>query len=177
MDGQYRSIVKKMRLFIAIQLSDEIRDGLSAVQTYLKDHGVRGNYTKTENLHLTLAFIGEYSDPDFVLDVIRSVPFAPFSLRIEGFGSFGDLYWCGVGESDSLRAYVKRLRRALAENGIPFDRKKFSPHITLIRRAEFDRRRGFPGVTIPELSMQVSGVSLMRSDRTKSGMVYTEIGP
>ena len=61
-----------MRLFIAIQLSGEIRNGLSAVRTYLKDHGVRGNYTKTENLHLTLAFIGEYSDPDFVLEVLRS---------------------------------------------------------------------------------------------------------
>ena len=166
-----------MRLFIAIQLSDSIRDGLSSLQTYLRNHGVRGNYTKTENLHLTLAFIGEYSDPDFVLDVMRSVPFSPFPLRIEGFGSFGDLYWCGIGESDALRAYVKRLRWALAESGIPFDRKRFSPHITLIRRAEYDRRRGFPGVTIPELSMQVLGVSLMRSDRTKSGMVYTEIGP
>ena len=106
---------------------------------------------------------------------MQSVPFTPFTLRIEGFGSFGDLYWCGIGANDSLIAYVKRLRRALAENGIPFDRKKFSPHITLIRRAEFDKRRGFPGVAIPDVSMQVSGVSLMRSDRTKSGMVYTEV--
>ena len=164
-----------MRLFIAIQLSDSIRNSLSAVQTYLRDHGVRGNYTKIENLHLTLAFIGEYSDPDFVLDVMRSVPFAPFPMRIEGFGSFGDLYWCGIGENDDLLTYVKRLRRALAGNGIPFDRKKFSPHITLIRKAEFDRRRGFPGVTVPDMSMRVTGVSLMRSDRTKSGMVYTEV--
>ena len=164
-----------MRLFIAIQLSDSIRDSLSAVQMYLKDHDVRGNYTKLENLHLTLAFIGEYSDSDFALEVIHSVPFAPFPMRIEGFGSFGDLYWCGIGANDTLLFYVKRLRRALAENGIPFDRKKFSPHITLLRRAEFDRRRGFPGVTVPDVSMQVSGVSLMRSDRTKSGMVYTEV--
>ena len=164
-----------MRLFVAIQLSDSIRDSLSAVQTYLRDHGVRGNYTKLENLHLTLAFIGEYSDPDFVLEVIRSVPFMPFPMRIEGFGSFGDLYWCGVGANDALLSYVKRLRRTLAENGIPFDRKKYSPHITLIRRAEFDKRRGFPGVAIPDVSMQVSCVSLMRSDRTKSGMVYTEV--
>ena len=164
-----------MRLFVAIQLSDGIRAGLSAVQTHLRDHGVRGNYTRIENLHLTLAFIGEYSDPDFALEVIRSVPFTPFPLRIEGFGSFGDLYWCGIGANDSLLSYVKRLRRALAKNDIPFDRKKFSPHITLIRRAEFDKRRGFPGVTIPDMSMQVSGVSLMRSDRTKSGMVYTEV--
>ena len=164
-----------MRLFIAIQLSDSIRNSLSAVQTYLRDHGVRGNYTKIENLHLTLAFIGEYPDPDSVLEVIRSVPFAPFPMRIEGFGSFGDLYWCGIGENDNLLSYVKRLRRALAGNGIPFDRKKFSPHITLIRTAEYDRRKGFPGVAIPDASMQVSGVSLMRSDRTKGGMVYTEV--
>ena len=162
-----------MRLFVAIQLSDGIRNSLSAVQTYLRDHGVRGNYTKIENLHLTLAFIGEYSDPDFVLEVIRSVPFAPFPMRIEGFGSFGDLYWCGIGGNDDLLIYVKRLRRALAENGIPFDRTKFSPHITLIRRAEYDR--DFPGITIPDVSMRVTGASLMRSDWTKSGMVYTEV--
>ena len=166
-----------MRLFIAIQLSDGIRNSLSGVQTYLRDHGVGGNYTKTENLHLTLAFIGEYSDPDLALEVIRSVPFAPFPLRIEGFGSFGDLYWCGVSANDNLLSYVKRLRRALAGNGIPFDRKKFLPHITLIRRAEYGRRGDFPGVAVPDASMQVSEVSLMRSDRTKSGMVYTEIIP
>ena len=166
-----------MRLFIAIQLSDGVRNSLSTVQTYLRDHGVRGNYTKIENLHLTLAFIGEYSDPDFALEVIHSVRFTPFPMRIEGFGSFGDLYWCGIGENDSLLSYVKRLRRALAESGIPFDRKRFSPHITLIRKAEYDRRRAFPGVAVPDVSMQVSGVSLMRSDRTKSGMVYTEVGP
>ena len=164
-----------MRLFIAIQLSDGIRNSLSAVRTYLRDHGVRGNCTKIENLHLTLAFIGEYSDPVPVLDVIRSVPFTPFPMRIEGFGSFGDLYWCGIGGNDQLLSYVKRLRRALAENDIPFDRKKFSPHITLIRRAEYYRRGGFPGVAIPEVSMEITGASLMRSDRTKSGMVYTEV--
>ena len=164
-----------MRLFIAIQLSDGIRDILSTVQAYLREHGIRGNYTKIENLHLTLAFIGEYSDPDFILEVMRSVSFAPFPICIEGFGSFGDLYWCGIGENNSLLSYVKRLRRALADNGIPFDRKKFSPHITLIRKAEYDHRRGFPGVTVPDVSMLVSGVSLMRSDRTMSGMVYTEV--
>ena len=165
-----------MRLFIAIQLSDGIRNSLSAVQAYLKDHGVRENYTKSENLHLTLAFIGEYPDPDYALEIVRSVPFVPFSMCIEGFGSFGDLYWCGIGENDSLLSYVKRLRRALAEYGVPFDRKKFSPHITLLRRAEYDQHRGLPVVAIPDVSMQVSGVSLMRSDRAKSGMVYTKVG-
>ena len=166
-----------MRLFIAIRLSDGIRDSLSAIQMELRNHGVRGNYTRVENLHLTLAFIGEYSDPAFVLEVMRSVPFEPFPLRIEGFGSFGSLYWCGIAENAALLSYVKRLRKALAENGVPFDRKKFSPHITLIRTAEYDRRAGFPGVTVPDISMRAAGASLMRSERTKSGMVYTEVGP
>ena len=165
-----------MRLFIAIRLSDEIRSGLAEIQSSLRNCGVSGNFTKLENLHLTLAFIGEYEDPEDVLDAMRGVPFAPFSIRLDGFGSFGDLYWCGIGENNELSAYVKRLRRALAENGIPFDRKKFSPHITLIRRASFDKNRGFPGVTVPDASMEADRVSLMRSDRAKSGMVYTEIG-
>ena len=88
---------------------------------------------------------------------------------------FGNLYWCGIGENDSLLSYVKRLRRALAGNSVPFGRKKFSPHITLIRRTEYDRRRGFLDVAVPDVAMHVSGVSLMRSDRTKSGMLYTEV--
>ena len=125
---------------------------------------------------MTLAFIGEYAAPEDVLDAMRGVPFAPFSIRLDGFGSFGDLYWRGIGENNGLSAYVKRLRRALAESGIPFDRKKFSPHITLIRKASFDRNRGFPGVTAPDASMKADRVSLMRSDRAKSGMIYTEIG-
>ena len=165
-----------MRLFIAIRLSDEIKRGLAEIQSFLQNRGVHGNFIRLENLHLTLAFIGEYADPEGVLDAMRGVSFDPFPVRLEGFGSFGDLYWCGIQENGELVNYVKRLRRTLAENGIPFDRKKFSPHITLIRKASFDKNRGFPGVTVPDASMEADRVSLMRSDRTKSGMVYTEVG-
>lgn len=42
---------------------------------------------------------------------------------------------------------------------------------------EFDRRRGFPSAAIPDIFMQASDVSLMRSERTKSGIVYTKVGP
>lgn len=162
-----------MRLFIAIGLDDGVKDALSAVQETLRASRVGGNYTRIENLHLTLAFIGEYGDPDRVLEVVRSVPFEPIPLRLEGFGSFGDLYWCGLARSDGLSAYVGRLRRALAEADIPFDRKRFSPHITLLRRASTGR---MPGVFVPEASMTAKRVSLMRSERGKNGMIYTELG-
>ena len=162
-----------MRLFIAIELEEEMRDALTQVQAYLRRRRVEGNYTKPENLHLTLAFIGEYNDPEQVLDVMQRVPLAPFPIRLEGFGCFGDLYWCGLEGEPALDAYVRRLRRALADAGIPFDRKRFSPHITLIRRARFDR---LPAAEVPEAAMTVERVSLMRSDRGGNGMIYTELG-
>ena len=104
------------------------------------------------------------------------MPIAPFSIRLEGFGCFGDLYWCGLGGQEALDAYVRRLRRALAEAGIPFDRKRFSPHITLVRNAVFQGESQWPQIDPPKGETEAKGVSLMRSDRGKHGMIYTEIG-
>ena len=158
-----------MRLFIAIPLGDAMRKSLTAMQADLRAQRVRGNFTPPENLHLTLAFIGEYPDPDGVLEILP--PLQPFELRLNGFGAFGDLWWAGFERSEPLENYVRRLRRALAEAGIPFDRKRFSPHVTLVRRAE-----GRPVLEVPPTSMTVTRVCLMCSDRGRSGMIYTELG-
>ena len=77
---------------------------------------------------------------------------------------------CAMGEDQTF--VVRRIRRALAENNIPFDKKRFSPHITLIRKASGD----MPGLAPEPVSMTVETISLMRSDRGRNGMIYTEIG-
>ncbi len=161
-----------MRLFIAINLSPEIRDALMKVQDEMFDRGVRGNFTPEANMHLTLAFIGEYPDPEPVLDALAEVDFTPFPLALDGIGSFGDLWWAGLKESAPLEAVVRRIRRALAAHDIPFDRKRFSPHITLIRKA----KNKMPGVQLPGAGMTVDTLSLIRSDRGRNGMIYTELG-
>lgn len=161
-----------MRLFLAIRLSDEMKDALLSVRSEMVDGGVRGSFTPEENLHLTLAFIGEYPDADAVLAALSEVAFTPFEIALDGVGCFGDLWWAGLKESAPLAAVVRRVRRALALHGIPFDKKKFSAHITLLRRA----RGEMPGLHLPPASMTVSRISLMRSDRGKHGMIYTEIG-
>ncbi len=163
-----------MRLFIAIPLGDAMRDAVRAVQDEFRRRGVRGNYTRAENLHLTLAFIGEYADADYVLETMASVQPRPFELRLRGIGAFGDLWWIGLDQSAALEGCARGLRRALADAGIPFDRKRFSPHITLIRRAECPGR-GMPAAAVPDAAMTVERIALMRSDRGKSGMIYTEI--
>ena len=161
-----------MRLFIAIQLSDSMKDALIHTQNAMFDHGVRGRYTGEENLHLTLAFIGEYPDAALVLEALSEVAFSPFDLTLEGLGCFGDLWWVGIQKSAPLDALVRRVRRALSESDIPFDRKRFSPHITLIRKAKGE----MPGLRFAPESMLVERISLMRSDRGKNGMIYTELG-
>lgn len=161
-----------MRLFIAIPLSDAMKDALTAAQDKMYDHGVRGNFTSRENMHLTLAFIGEYPDKDQVMDALSTVSFSAFSLSLSGMGCFRDLWWAGMDESAPLHAVVRRIRHALADHNIPFDRKRFSPHITLIRKATGT----MPGIQIEKVSMPVERIYLMRSDRGKHGMIYTEVG-
>ena len=161
-----------MRLFLAIILSDAMKDALIRVQNEMYDNGIRGNFTKEENLHLTLAFIGEYPDSQPVLDALETVDFTPFELELQGMGCFGDLWWAGMKESAPLAAVVRRIRKALSDAGIPFDRKRFSPHITLIRKAG----GRMPGIQTENAAMTVTSISLMRSDRGRNGMIYTEIG-
>lgn len=180
-----------MRLFIAIQLNEEMKDALTRLQKQLQRQGVRGNFTRRENLHLTLAFIGEYPDPYDVKDVMERIDFEPFDISLDGMGSFGSLWWMGLSsssesdaDSDELKTLAKHLRRALADAGIPFDRKKFSPHITLVRKPAI--RNGFEAgaraaipeevlADLPRASMLVDHISLMRSERGKHGMIYTEL--
>ena len=91
----------------------------------------------------------------------------------------------GRDAGDELKILAKHLRHALADAGIPFDRKKFSPHITLVRKptvrngaAEAGAKPAIPEevlADLPRASMLVDHISLMRSERGKHGMIYTEL--
>lgn len=165
-----------MRLFVAIQLNEKVKHSLLSIQEKLRRLGVRGNYTPPENLHLTLAFIGDYPKPDSVLEVLETLHFEPVDLRLGGMGSFGELWWMGMEESEGLSSLVRQLRHALAQAGIPFDKKKFLPHITLVRRPEYKHVPDFGGLSLPQTAMRAERVSLMLSTRGKNGMIYTQLG-
>ena len=159
-----------------------MKDALLDIQDTMRTYGVRGKDTPPDNMHLTLAFIGEYDDPERVKEVVESMEIRPFEMTLKGIGAFGDLWWAGIENSAPLMAISRRLRRALAEADIPFDKKKFSPHITIIRRANGAlSREAAEEIAASEIagnggvSMTVDHISLMRSDRGKYGMIYTEL--
>ncbi len=163
-----------MRLFISINFDNNIIDELTKFQKLLIDMGVKGNYSKEENLHLTLAFIGEYHNPDDIIDIINQVEFEPFELELDGVGRFNDIFWVGIKDNEYLQNYVKRLRNELSNNNIPFDRKRFKPHITLIRRTEYKEIK-IPVEYSPTGKMTVQSITLMKSERGKDGMIYTPL--
>lgn len=166
-----------MRLFIAATFDDEVTDRYVAIQNQLKNLGATGRFTPRENLHMTLAFIGEYGDPNKVMDVIDASALRPVTLRPEGLSYFREMYLLRYEQNPGLTAYVRRLRRALEEAAIPFDKKNFMPHITLARGVNFANGapNALPAIT-PDLGVTVEGISLMKSERGRNGMIYTELG-
>lgn len=166
-----------MRLFIAIPFDNTFKRALKDVQNDLRQQGVTGNYTRTDNLHMTLAFIGEYNDPSHILDVMKSVSFKPFSMKLAETGSFGDIRWCGISNCPELYALVKKLRYALAYAVIPFDKKRFNPHITILRKSNLPFDFNPAEIKVTQDEMIVDHFSLMESSRDKNGvLIYTELG-
>ena len=161
-----------MRLFVAILFSDDIKKGLISTMHELKKKNVGGNYSPADNLHLTLAFIGETTNVEGVKRAMGRAAFAPFMLSLTELGNFGDILWVGAKGGQKLKAYVKALGIALDEEGIRYDKKKFEPHITLVRKASNARPQG---ITVPKKEMMVKKISLMKSEQKNGRMVYTEI--
>ena len=121
---------------------------------------------------MTLAFIGEYKDPDKVKKVMEKVSLPQCRLSLSEKGNFGNLLWAGVKGNQKLKSYVKELREELKNNGIPFDQEKFVPHITLIRKAS--ARKPYQ-VRLPKAEMTVEKVSLMKSEMKNGKVVYKEL--
>ena len=164
-----------MRLFAAIKPEGEFRSALAGLQDRLRRAGVTGRYLEESNLHMTLAFIGEW--PEDITGLLPEVK-NPFPLTLSHIGLFpgSDVLCAGVEPSEALENTVRRLRHVLADADVPFDRKAFVPHITLVRGVSVPNRADLGAVEVPPVTMTVSGISLYRSDRGKNGMIYTEIG-
>ena len=164
-----------MRLLTAIQPSPGFRAALEDLQQRLREAGVTGRYREPDGLHLTLAFIGEW--PEDITELLPAVR-KPFSVTLSHLGIFpeANVLWAGVEPCEELDLLAKQVRHRLADAGIPFDRKSFSPHITLARKPFVPEKVILSEIPVPRVSMIVDDVSLYRSDRGKDGMVYTVIG-
>ena len=161
-----------MRLFIAIHFSEEIKSTLLQGIRDLRGQASRGNFTRPENLHMTLAFIGETENVAAVRKAMNQWKVKPFPLTIGGSGRFGDLWWAGTEKNPALFDLAEGLKESLREEGFAIEKRPFKPHITLARQVEAHQPIR---LNIPKTTMTVDHMSLMRSDRIGGKLVYTEI--
>lgn len=126
-----------MRLFVALDLPDELRDRLGLLASFAMP-GAR--WVPEENYHLTLRFIGEApawqaEEIDHALAALR----APgFDLSLAGIGSFakggrGVTLWAGVERTAALDHLRAKIETALQRIGLEPERRRFAPHVTLAR--------------------------------------------
>ncbi len=165
-----------MRLFVALTLSPDARAALMRAQDALKKQG-RGNFSREENLHLTLAFLGETDRMAEACAALHRVESPPFTVKLEGLGAFDDLVWAGVALSPALKDLQKEVAFHLKESGFSLEKRAFRPHITLCRRFAPFGARDLAAVqrAMGSARSPVRGVVLMESLRIEGKLTYRPV--
>jgi len=186
--------MEQVRCFIAIELPEAIKSGLSRLQAKLKSASQFSvKWADPYSIHLTLKFLGNVN-VDMTAQITEAMAEAaqgtpPLQLEIKDLGVFPNLrrvqvIWVGVsGDLDKLLELQKRLETNLAGLGFAPEARSFTPHLTLARvreRASPEERQKLgeliastkfeTGYTFP-----VNAVSLMRSQLTREGAIYSRI--
>jgi RNA 2',3'-cyclic 3'-phosphodiesterase len=137
------------RLFVAAYPPAAVCDDLEARLAGLRvtaaaARGAAVRLTRRDNWHVTLAFLGAVPD-DLVpraaaaLDRCAAAwPEGPPALRFAGGGRFGSgkstVLWVGVGgDPAAVERLARAVRRERERERLPFDDRRFRPHLTIAR--------------------------------------------
>jgi 2'-5' RNA ligase len=183
-----------MRCFIAIDIDEQIRKGLSSLQDQLRQKvDIRkgdAKWVNPENTHLTLKFLGEIKDDQTVQVCNITADVAArhrrFDLDVRSVGCFGGrsarVLWVGTGENcENLVKLHDDLEGQLEHAGWPKEGRKFAAHLTLCRI-----RNSKAGIKLAQASRQyknfelgtfsADSVTVYQSELTPQGPIYTALG-
>ena len=183
-----------IRAFIAIDLTQDIRNQIDAVTQKLRCQGNTNSirWVPAHNIHLTLKFLGEVSSTN--LELLKKIISQEasrnqsFEFSVKGLGAFPSVHrprviWVGIDAPPSLLTLQKGIENETQRLGYTNEDRGFSPHLTLGRishNASPNEVRqigdilshtevGFLGKTV------VRNIDLFRSDLHPTGAVYTSI--
>lgn len=176
-----------MRAFIAIAPPDVLRLAFAAAQQELAASGADVAWVAPANLHVTLKFLGDITDPQReavsrALQAIAALT-APFTVEAGGVGAFPSVHaprvvWVGLkdaqGQLARMAGLIERETRTLA---IPSEERSFSAHVTLGRvrssrgRTALAERLG-SGLFRQAAAWPVTSVTLYQSHLSSAGPSY-----
>jgi 2'-5' RNA ligase len=180
-----------MRLFVALDLDDDARVAIAALQRrVVKTLGAEESVKTVDpaRMHLTLAFLGQVDDPAVppIVDALSiNIDQRPFAAGFRGLGVFPPrgaprVLWLGVEEgSDQIVEVQKEVARRLEGLGLVLERRPFHPHLTLARwRASHpaDRERVLSNNSRAVVArVSVDHVTLYQSRLSPAGPAYTAL--
>ena len=181
-----------MRVFFGIELPEGVKAAAGEIATGLRLRIERAapraaiRWVDPENLHITLWFIGEARE-DRLADLTDATsapyPIPAFRLELSGVGAFPPtgaprVVWLGITAGvPQLQALYQELSRRLAPLGFEPERRPYSPHLTIARIKDIQRRdavtlRQALGRSGGPLTNEVAGVTLFRSQLSPKGARY-----
>ena len=186
--------MEQVRSFIAIELPNELKVGLSQLEAQLKSGKQSGvKWVNPYSIHLTLKFLGSIA-VDKISQITKAMNEAvqgisPFHLEVKDLGAFPNLrrvqvVWVGIsGEVDKLAQLQQRIESNLARLGFAPESRPFTPHLTLARlrnQASLDERQRLGELIAGTrfevaYTIKVDTINLMRSQLTREGAVYSRI--
>ncbi len=184
-----------LRLFVALDLTPEVRAEIANVQDDLRSQlppkAVR--WTNPDGIHLTLKFLGD-TPVDRVESIAEAMAvaagsFAPFSFTVAGFGCFpnprrASVPWVGVPQAPKALAGLQRTTDLqLTRLGYEKEKRAFSPHLTLgrVNKGISGADREMLAAVIAQTEVGVLGtvpvteMILFQSDLRPGGAVYTAL--
>jgi 2'-5' RNA ligase len=179
--------VQSIRAFVGIDLDDEIRENLLAIQ---RDKLKMDQFSSIKAVdpriaHITLSFLGNKTSVELsaIADALRSISFHPFCVTLCGVGVFPNLknirvVHIGLSDAEDVKALYDQIVKALKGRHEP-EKRKFDPHITLGRvKRRIPEELSLLAATIAPLSatfvghLNVAAFQLKRSTLTPKGPIY-----
>lgn len=173
-----------MRLFIALNISDECKKYLNSVINKIKKEYPDLSFVKKYKLHLTLKFLGNASDDvlQAIVKCLKNIKFKQFEASLSGFGVFPNenyfrVLWVGLEPKEIICELQKQIDNSL--KNVFGKEKKFQPHVTLARIKFVKDKKQFiefiKTIKIKPISFEVKEFKLVKSTLQKGGSVYETI--
>ncbi len=181
-------IVSKIRAFIAIAISESVREKIAGLQENLKKHQERISWTKPGNIHLTLKFLGDIEESKIKLigeSLTTAIKeFQPFKFWVNNLGAFPNLMrprilWVNIDNpGNELSEIQNSIEEQLNQLGFPKEKKRFNPHLTIGRvklqvSDQFIER--FKTVKFDGDEVKVEEIIFMKSKLDPKGAIYTPL--
>ncbi len=182
-----------IRLFISLNIPDDIKEKILLIRNSLVKNPFDYKWESKEKLHLTLKFIGEVEE-NIVEKIKNEISFISdykkFSCELSKFGFFYSgkvpkILWLGLKIDEEIFNLVGRLEKVLTRFGIPAEKRKFNPHLTIMRvkkKLNENFINSFVQWTpygenskLPETEFISDSVSLIKSELHSDSSRYTEI--